>query len=174
VKNIQLGKGIIIRHAECISIGDDVFIAGGVPLRSEGNKALIKIGAKSVLAYGAMLLTHEGTIELGENCSVNDYCMLYGYGGLKIGNNVSIATGTVIVPANHNFSRRDIPFKSQGSTGLGIIIEDDVWIGANVTILDGIHIGHGAIIGAGAVVTKSVEPFTIVGGVPARFIRERP
>ncbi|MBV5329482.1 MAG: hypothetical protein JZU65_17965 [Chlorobium sp.] len=100
--------------------------------------------------------------------------MLYGHGGLKIGDNVSIATGSVIVPANHNFTRRDIPFKLQGSTGHGIVLEDDIWVGANVTILDGCRIGKGAIIGAGAVVTKDVAPFSIVGGVPAQFIKERP
>lgn len=134
------------------------------------------LGSKSALAYGVMLLTHGGPIELGENCNVNEYCMLYGHGGLKIGNNVSIATGTVIVPSNHNFIRRDVPFKAQGSTGHGIALEDDIWVGANDTILDGVRIGQGAIIvAAGAVVTKDVASFSIVGGrVPARFIKMRP
>ena len=173
-RNVQVGNRVKIRHGESIILGEDIFIADGCHLRSEGGGARITLGSKSVLAYGVMLLTHGGTIELGENCSVNEYCMLYGHGGLKIGNNVSIATGTVIVPANHNFSRRDVPFKLQGSTGHGIALEDDIWVGANATILDGVRIGKGAIVGAGAVVTRDVAPYTIVGGTPARFIKERP
>lgn len=169
-----MGKRVKIRHGECISFGDEVFIADGCHLRSEGGESRISLGSHSVLACGVMLLTHGGTIEIGENCSVNEYCMLYGHGGLKIGNNVSIATGTVVVPGNHNFSRRDIPFKLQGSIGHGIVLEDDIWVGANVTILDGVRIGKGAIVGAGSVVTRDVQRYSIVGGVPARFIKERP
>lgn len=173
-RGVFLGRRVKIRHGECLSIGNNVFISDGCHLRSEGGKAKIALGSNSVLANGVMLLTHGGSIDVGENCSINEYCMLYGHGGLKIGDNVSIATGTVIVPANHNFTRREIPFKLQGSTGHGIVLEDDIWVGANVTILDGCRIGRGAIIGAGAVVTKNVVPYSIVGGVPARFIKERP
>lgn len=89
-------------------------------------------------------------------------------------NNVRIATGSVIMPANHNFNRRDIPFKAQGSPGHGIVLEDDIWMGANVTIRDGVRIGKGTILAAGAAITRNVAPFSIVGGVPARFIKERP
>lgn len=138
------------------------------------NQFIRRVNNDSVLAGGVRLLTHGGSISIGENCSINDFCILYGHGGLRIGNNVSVATGTVIVPGNHNFSRRDIPFKQQGSTGRGIILEDDIWVGANVVIVDGVHIGSGAIIAAGAVVTRNVAPCVIVAGVPARFIKERP
>jgi len=111
-RNVILGRRVKIRHGECLSLGDNVYISDGCHLRSEGGKAQITLGSKSVLAYGVMLLTHGGPIEIGDNCSINEYCMLYGHGGLKIGDNVSIATGSVIVPANHNFTRRDIPFKN--------------------------------------------------------------
>ncbi len=169
-----LGSRVKIRHGECLSLGRDVYIGDGCHLRSEGGSATISLGSWCVLASGVMLLTHGGTITIGEKCSINEYCMLYGHGGLRIGNNVSIATGAVIVPGNHNFTRRDIPFKQQGSTGKGIVLEDDIWIGANAVILDGVRIGTGAIVAAGAVVSKNVAPYTIVGGVPAHFIKERP
>jgi len=119
------------------------------------------------------LLTYKGDIQIGENCSVNPFTILYGLGGLKIGNNVRIAAHSVIVPANHNFSNVEIPIYKQGSTCLGVEIQDDVWIGSNCTILDGVVIGKGSVIAAGSVVTKSVEPYSIVAGVPAKLIRKR-
>jgi acetyltransferase-like isoleucine patch superfamily enzyme len=92
---------------------------------------------------------------------------------LKIGDGVRIGAGTVIIPSNHVFSDPDVPIYLQGSAGTGICIEDDVWIGANCTILDGVHIGQGSVIAAGAVVNKDVAPYSVVGGVPARLIKKR-
>ena len=78
-----------------------------------------------------------------------------------------------MVASQHVFSSTRDYIAKQGFTSRGIVVEDDVWIGAGVRILDGVTIGTGAIVGAGAVVTKNVEPFTIVGGVPAGVIRTR-
>ena len=114
-----------------------------------------------------------GSVTIGAHCSLNPHCVVYGTGGLVIGANVRIAAHTVIVAAMHKFDRLDLPIHEQGSTASGIIIEDDVWIGAGVCILDGVRIGTGAIVAAGAVVVKDVPPRTIVGGVPARVIRQR-
>ncbi len=99
---------------------------------------------------------------------------VYGQGGVKIGNYVRITAHTIIVAPQHIFKRRDIPICEQGIESKGIIIEDDVWIGAHCTILDGVKIGKGAIIAAGAVVTKDVAPYSTVGGVPAKLIKVRP
>jgi acetyltransferase-like isoleucine patch superfamily enzyme len=120
-----------------------------------------------------MILSHGGDIVIGDDCSVNPYSILYGHGGLKIGDKVRIASHTVIIPGNHKFGRVDIPIFRQGVTMKGIVIDDDVWIGANCTILDGVSIGKGAVIGAGSVVTRDVEPFSVVAGVPARVITTR-
>jgi acetyltransferase-like isoleucine patch superfamily enzyme len=99
--------------------------------------------------------------------------VLYGHGGLRIGNFVRIATHCVLVPANHGFDRLDVPIARQPVQALGITIEDDVWIGANSVVLDGVTIGRGAIIGAGTVVTKDVRPYAICVGNPARVIGDR-
>jgi acetyltransferase-like isoleucine patch superfamily enzyme len=98
---------------------------------------------------------------------------LYGTGGVVIGDAVRIAAHVVIVAAMHRFDSVDIPIHEQGSSASGIVIEDDVWIGAGARILDNVRVGRGAIVGAGAVVVKDVEPFTIVGGVPARLLKYR-
>jgi galactoside O-acetyltransferase len=92
---------------------------------------------------------------------------------LKIGDDVLIATHTVIIPSNHNFSNVNIPIKDQGLSIQGIVIENDVWLGAGVTVLDGVVVGESSVVGAGAVVTKSIPPHTVAVGVPASPISSR-
>jgi acetyltransferase-like isoleucine patch superfamily enzyme len=130
----------------------------------------ISIGRKSVIFQYAQLLAHGGDITVGDFCTVNPFCVLYGHGGLRIGNYVRIATHTVMIPANHVFDDPDAPITRQGLRMRGIAIEDDVWIGAGVRILDGVTIGRGAVIAAGAVVNRNVPPLAIFGGVPAKQI----
>jgi acetyltransferase-like isoleucine patch superfamily enzyme len=127
----------------------------------------------ALVCGGALILTCGGKITIGDDCSFNPYCVIYGHGNLAIGNCVRIATQTVIIPANHNFDRRDLPIHRQGLSMKGVRIGDDVWIGAGVKILDGVEIGSGSVIAAGAVVTRAVAPFTIVAGVPARAVKTR-
>lgn len=133
----------------------------------------ITIDENCELLNGVLLMTYGGTIDIGKNCSINPYTILYGHGNLKIGNNVLIAAHTVIIPANHNFENINLLICEQGLTKKGIVIEDNVWIGSGCKILDGVNIGFGAIIAAGAVVTKNVESNTIVGGIPAKVIKTR-
>jgi acetyltransferase-like isoleucine patch superfamily enzyme len=92
---------------------------------------------------------------------------------IKIGNNVLIGPGTVINTANHNFERIDIPIKSQGITEKPIIIEDDVWIGANCTILGGTKIGAHSVIGAHSLVKGDIPPYSVAYGVPCIVKRTR-
>lgn len=133
----------------------------------------VSIGPGSQIHDYAMLMTYGGDIRLGGGCTVNPFCVLYGHGGLTIGNHVRIATHCVIIPANHNFNDLDKPIWQQAETRVGIVIEDDVWIGAGVRVMDGVRIGHGSVIGAGAVVTKSIPPGSVAVGVPARVIGQR-
>lgn len=161
-------------YSKNITIGANVSISSHVSLICHDKYSSIEIGSNSLVKPYAMLMTYPGgRIRLGNNCSINPFCVLYGHGGLDIGDNVRIATHCVMIPANHNFDQLDRPITSQGVSKLGIKIGNDVWIGASVTILDGCEIGSGAVIGAGAVVTKNVAPNTVVGGVPAKLIRNR-
>lgn len=154
------------------SIGEGSRIGAYCELSSASGGA-VSIGKRCDIGQGALLLTYGGTLQIGDDCSINPYCMIYGHGGLKIGNHVRIAAHAVIVPANHNFDRPDIPICNQGLSMQGIVIDDDVWIGAHVVITDGVHIGTGAVIGAGAVVTSNVEPHAVYAGVPARVLKHR-
>ncbi|WP_461453691.1 acyltransferase [Mucilaginibacter sp.] len=88
--------------------------------------------------------------------------------GLTIGNNVNISTQVVIWTLHHDYNSPD--FAQAGSP---VIIEDYVWLCSRAIILPGVTIGEGAVVAAGAVVTKNVEPYTVVGGVPAKYIAKR-
>lgn len=116
-----------------------------------------------------------GDIVIGSNCYINPFCVLYSGNGIRLGNDVLLAPGVKLVPANHEFASLDRPIREQGfrpSKG-GIEIGDDVWIGANSIVLDGSRIGDGAIIGAGSLVAGVVPPFEVWGGNPLVRIRAR-
>lgn len=109
--------------------------------------------------------------EIGDNSGIGAYSAL---GTVKIGNYVMMGSDCLIISRNHRFDDLSTPMCQQGfQEDNPVVIEDDVWIGSRVIILPGVRVGRGSIIGAGAVVTENVEPFTIVGGNPARVIGRR-
>ncbi|WP_443634531.1 acyltransferase [Candidatus Marifrigoribacter sp. Uisw_064] len=125
---------------------------------------------KSKVECGVYISNAKG-LKIGNNCRINENVFIQ---EATIGNNVLIAPNVVIISVSHNHEKLDIPIVDQGDTTPNPpIIENGVWLARNVVIMPGITIGEGAIVGAGAIVTKDVKPFTIVGGVPAKFIKER-
>ena len=116
-----------------------------------------------------------GSIEVGDWTAFNrDAHINASCGGtIAIGANCPIGPGVVMRTANHRFSRVDVLIQHQGHEPADITIEDDCWIGANVVIIGGVRIGRGAIVGAGAVVTRDVPSMAIAAGVPARIINYR-
>jgi len=112
-------------------------------------------------------------ISIGDFSGIGEHSILGQTHDITIGKYVMIGPELMIFTMNHKFEDRSIPMQKQGGEPGPVIIEDDVWIGARVIILAGVTIGTGAVIGAGSVVTRDVLPFTIVGGVPAKLIRER-
>ncbi len=131
-----------------------------------------KMGVGVYIMKGCYIMSPFG-IEIGNNVSINRYTTISGQGGLRIGNNVMIAPNCNILTSNHEYRKRGVPMMSQGESMGLVVIKDDVWLGANVVVSPGVTIGEGSIVGANAVVTKNVDPYTIVGGVPARFIKNR-
>ncbi len=110
-------------------------------------------------------------IKIGAHSHINENVFIQ---GAKIGSFVMIAPYVSILTKRHQFSNTDIPMILQGESKENIpVIENDVWIGRNAIIMPGVHIGEGSIVAAGAVVTKDVIPYSIVGGVPASLIRMR-
>lgn len=132
----------------------------------------IEIAAFAEIKEGVIIQAF-GRISVGKYCQLNPYTVLYG-GHIEIGDNVMIAPHCMIASGNHDFKQLDTPMRFAGSFSRGaIIIEDDVWIGANSTITDGVVIGKGAVVAANSCVTTNVEPYSIVGGVPAKVIGSR-
>ena|SRR5579872_6475577 len=112
-------------------------------------------------------------VSIGHDVLLNEDVKIGGQCGVTIGNYVLIGYNVNLVSENHAYQNYLLPIMQQGYFGGPIVIEDDVWIGANAVILPNIKVGKGAIVGANAVVTKNVEPYTIVGGVPAKKIKYR-
>jgi acetyltransferase-like isoleucine patch superfamily enzyme len=167
---VQVGRNVVIKRMKGshIIIGSHVVL--GDYVRLHGN---VQIDAYSQIRPFTLLDARHGMIRIGQHCSLNDYCVLYGMGDITIGSDVRIATHTIIVAGNHNFDNPDQLIRLQGVKDLPCVIQDDVWIGANVTILGGTTIGTGSVIGAGAVVTKDIPPRAIAVGSPAKVIKSR-
>lgn len=112
-----------------------------------------------------------GGISIGSGSGLGINCVVHG--PLSIGDNVMMGPDVVILTHTHNINRIDIPMGQQGARIAKVSIGNDVWIGMRSIIMPGVTIGSGAVIGAGAVVTKDVPDYAIVGGVPARIIKFR-
>jgi acetyltransferase-like isoleucine patch superfamily enzyme len=171
--NVSISLRAIIKGGHRIRLSNNVMIERDVMLNAGEPNSFIEIGADTWLFYHCMLSTSGGWIRMGNNCTVNSFAVLYGHGGLEIGNGVRISAHVVIVPMNHIYKNQAIPIWMQGETRKGIKIEDDVWIGAGAKILDGVKIGRGSVVGAGAVVTKDIPPYSVAVGIPAKVIKKR-
>jgi acetyltransferase-like isoleucine patch superfamily enzyme len=117
----------------------------------------------------------DGDIVIGQHCYINPHCTLYSGAGIRLGNYVLIAPGCSIVPANHAHQRTDVVMRKQGfmpSRG-GVVVEDDVWIGANCVLLDGTYIESGVVVAAGSVVSGRLTGRAVWGGNPVRLLRSR-
>lgn len=139
--------------------------------------SLFQIEAGAVLDSFVKIKPAGGTgdILIGENSYINSGCVLYSGHGIRIGRDVLIAANCTIAATNHAFDRLDCPIRMQGfqpSRG-GIVIEDDVWIGANCVLLDGTHVETGCILAAGSVVRHRLKAHGVYAGAPARWIRQR-
>lgn len=133
---------------------------------------LKKIGKRVDIMNGVIIMSPQ-KVEIGHDVLLNEFTRIGGQNGVKIGDFVQLSYNVTLVSQNHAYNDFSRPIKTQGYVGGPIIIEDDVWVGTNAVIMPGVTIGKGAIIGANAVVTKNVKPYTIVGGVPAKYIKHR-
>lgn len=169
-------NGVRLRFASNIKLGHGAYLDQGVYLHACPNG--IDIGPETMIMHGAVLhvynfrdMPHSG-IKIGRNSLVGEYSVIRGQGGVQIGDRVYTSPFTQIIAVNHVFDDPERPFTEQGITAEGIVIEDDVWLGAGAIITDGVHIGLGAVVAAGAVVTQDVPPHTVVAGVPAKPIKK--
>jgi galactoside O-acetyltransferase len=147
-RNLVIRDGVHIEQPHLVSVGDDVLFNQGVHVDPCGEE--IVIGSKTHFAPYAVL-----------------------YGPLEIGSKCAFAAHVVLASIGHTYDLPDVPFVNLPARKKKIVVEDNVWVGANAVIIQGVRIGTGSIIDAGAVVTHDVEPYSVMGGVPARLIRKR-
>jgi len=169
-------KNVRLRFANYIRLGNGSYLDEGVYIHA--CPAGVEIGPNTLVMHGAVLhvynfrnLPHAG-IRIGRDSLIGEYTVIRGQGGVTIGDRVYTSPLTQLIAVDHVFDDPGKPFIEQGITAQGIVVEDDVWLGAAAVITDGVHIGKGAVVAAGAVVTKDVPAHTVVAGVPARVIRE--
>jgi acetyltransferase-like isoleucine patch superfamily enzyme len=177
-KGALLGRGVRffnlskIVYGKFLKLGDHVYISAlatqGVFIGDQ-----VGIGAFSRVVVSTSLNSIGSFIRIGSNVGVGEFAYLGGAGGLEIGNDTIIGQYFSCHPENHIYDNVDALIRHQGVTRQGIHIGSNCWIGSKVTVLDGVTIGNGCIIAAGAVVTKSFPDNCVIGGVPARVIKMR-
>lgn len=131
----------------------------------------VKMADKAVIYFNTEIRAPYN-LEIGEGSIIGDSCLLDSRNGIKIGKNVNLSSEVHIWTEQHNY--RNPYFKCYASSDMGVVIEDMVWIGSNTIILPRVKIGRGAVVCAGAVVTKEIQPYAVVAGIPAKVIAIRP
>jgi acetyltransferase-like isoleucine patch superfamily enzyme len=172
---VAIEKGVRLRFADQIRLGRGVYLDEGAYLHACPGG--IEIGEKTLVMHHAELHVYNfrdlprAGIRIGRESLIGEYNVLRGQGGIRIGDRVYTSPLVQMAAVDHVFADPKRPFVEQGITAQGIVVEDDVWIGAGAIVTDGVRIGQGAVVAAGAVVTQDVPPHTVVAGVPARVVK---
>ncbi len=174
-RGTQFGRNITIRHPHKIHIGDNCIIDDYCVLDAKGDDNTgITIGNNVIIARNTALSCKGGYIKIDDNSNISLNCMIISESKVELGKNILIAAYCYIIGGGaHDFERTDIPIIQQSSTKKGIFLEDNLWLGAGVFIMDGVTVHHDSVIGAGAIVNKDIEPWSIAVGAPARVLRKR-
>jgi uncharacterized protein (TIRG00374 family) len=173
-RNVAFGTNIAIRHPHKIHIGDNVVFDDHCVLdaKGEGNTGL-SIGNGVFIGRNTILTCHDGDIVLEDNVNIGFNCVISSLGSIVIKENHLMAAFCYLVGGDHVADRTDVPILYQGRTAKGIMIEENIWLGAGVAVLDGSTVGRDSIVGAHAVVNGDIDPYSIAVGSPAKTIRDR-
>jgi acetyltransferase-like isoleucine patch superfamily enzyme len=171
---LWIGRKLALRHRQ-VTAPRSCRLHPGARINPRDGK--ISFGENCSVATGAVI---QGNVSLGDHCSIQTNSILIGYGTaaqpdgkITLGNHVRIAPNVMMFGGDHIFDNPDVPIHRQGHRLAPIIIGDDVWIAGRAMITAGVTIGRGSVIGAGAVVTRDIPPFSIAVGCPARVIGVR-
>ncbi len=175
----KVGSGCLIERDVRLEIptriflNDRVFIGENCWISSGSIDGEIVFGNNTFIAHRCTLRGHGGKIFIGEHVHISRNSYINGAGDVEIGKDTLFGPNVVIASGGHNFEDLNLPIRLQGDEKAKIRIENDVWLGANVCVMPGVFIGKGAVVGAGAVVTKDLPPYSVAAGVPAKIIRNR-
>ncbi|MEX0729681.1 MAG: acyltransferase [Aquisalimonadaceae bacterium] len=172
---VILGRGLAIRHPGRITLGERVAIDDHVLLDAGGAGADgITLGDEVIVSRNCVIQGKTGPVSVGNRSDIGCNTIVTSVSGVHIGAHTLIAGNCYIGGGRYITDRRDVPIMEQGTCSRGpVVMEDDVWVGANVIVLDGVRIGRGSIIGAGALVTRDVPEYSVAVGVPAKVVGTR-
>lgn len=172
--NVSFGTNVTIRHPHKIFIGSNVVFDDNCLLDAKGtDNSGITIGSGVFVGRNTILSCKNGDIVLDDNVNMGFNCEIVSANKVTVGKNVLFGAYTYLICADHSFEMTDVPILEQGRVARQIHVEDDVWFGAGVKVLDGITIKNNSIIGTGSVVTADIPAYSIAVGVPARVLRNR-
>jgi acetyltransferase-like isoleucine patch superfamily enzyme len=170
----RVHDSVVFRGRGEIEIGEFAVLEPNVTFDTgDSSASRITVGERAKLKQGAVVRTYGGEIEIGDRASIGEYTVLAGHGGIAIGATTIISGHCYLGASGHIFSSR-APIRFQGESALGIDLAEDVWVGAQVVVQDGVRIGRGTVIGSGAVVTRSMPMSSICFGVPCHPVEARP
>jgi acetyltransferase-like isoleucine patch superfamily enzyme len=175
---VFLGDGVVIRNRRFLTISPGVTIARGCVIDALSTRGVqlgknVNIGPYTTIQASGVLSRLGTGCKVGANSGIGGYSFIGCGGGVTIGTDVIMGQYVSFHSENHVIDRTDIPIRAQGVTRKGIVIEDDCWVGAKATFLDGAHVGKGCVVASGAVVKGAIPPYSVVAGVPAKIIRSR-
>jgi len=168
-----IGRSVTLRCPGQISLGNHVMLDDHVVLDAKGADSQVRIGNQVLIGRGSILSCHQSQIRIGNFVSIGPFVHFACKGLVKVGSHVQIGAGVQVMAGSHASDDPDIPITQQERLSEGIVMGDNVWIGASATILDGVTIGSGSIVGAGSIVHKDVPPDSLVLGNPARVVKNR-
>lgn len=173
-----LGRSVVIEHGYMITAGRNLILEDNVFINALSAEGIVlgrnvSFGRGSIIVCTGVVANKGVGLVVGDYTGINANAYIACQGGVTIGSNVIMGPGIKIFSENHNFSELNTPIRLQGETRSPVVIEDDCWIGAGVTILAGVTIGHGSVVAAGALVKDNYPPNSLIAGVPAKLIRSR-
>jgi acetyltransferase-like isoleucine patch superfamily enzyme len=165
------------RNASLIRFGKGVTLERGVLIDGLSRRGIelgdnVMIGPYSIIRASILGALGAG-LQMGANSAVDAYSFIGAAGQITIGENVIMGQRVSFHAENHNYERTDVPIKLQGSRRLGIVIEDDCWIGSNTVFLDGSYVEKGCVIGAGSIVRGRIPAYSVAAGNPIRVVKSR-
>jgi acetyltransferase-like isoleucine patch superfamily enzyme len=173
-RNVAFGQHVVLRHPHKIHVGDDVLIDDNCLLDAKGetNRG-IRIGSGVFIGRNSILSCKNGDIEVADGANIGFNCEVFSASTVRIGARALMAAYAYVIGGDHDRSDPSVPVLDQSRRSEGVTIGDGAWIGAGAKILDGVSIGDGAVVGAGAVVREAVPARTVAVGVPARIVSAR-
>lgn len=174
-RGVILGKGIVLRHPRRITLGNRVAIDdyGLLDASGAGEEGML-LGDDVIISRNCVVQGKTGPVVIGDKTDIGCNSIIGSTAGIFIGHSVLIAGNCYIGGGRYISERLDLPMMEQGLYSKGpVVIKDDVWLGAGAIVLDGVRIGKGCIVGAGAVVTKDLPDYAVAVGVPAKVTNIR-